>query len=85
VVVEGQEAARLVGAWVSSAYLDRLRVEVVAVSEDLGSAGALRAISKRLTANDILVMFVLHTMAMLTKIACWSNLDANTLNCIPKR
>ena len=27
-VVEGQEAARLVGAWVSSAYLDRLRVEV---------------------------------------------------------
>ena len=60
-------------------------VQVVAVSEDLGSAGALRAISKRLTANDILVMFVLHTMAMLTKIACWSNLDANTLNCIRKR
>ncbi|WVZ80325.1 hypothetical protein U9M48_027811 [Paspalum notatum var. saurae] len=56
VVVEGQEAAQLVGAWVSSAYLDRLRVEVVAVSEDLGSAGALRAISKRLTANDILVI-----------------------------
>jgi hypothetical protein len=42
-------------------------VQVLAVSEDLGSAGALRAISKRLTANDILVMFVLHTMAMLTK------------------
>lgn len=33
--------------------------QAVAVSEDLGSAGALRAISKRLTANDILVMFVL--------------------------
>ncbi|XP_066386686.1 uncharacterized protein [Miscanthus floridulus] len=56
VVVEGQEAAQLVDAWVSSAYLDRLRVEVVVVSEDLGSAGALRAISKRLTANDILVV-----------------------------
>jgi hypothetical protein len=27
-VVEGQEAARLVGAWVSSAYVDRLAVEV---------------------------------------------------------
>lgn len=27
-VVEGQEAARLVGAWISSAYLDRLVVEV---------------------------------------------------------
>jgi hypothetical protein len=27
-VVEGQEAAQLVDAWVSSAYLDRLRVEV---------------------------------------------------------
>ncbi|ONM07278.1 transferase [Zea mays] len=56
VVVEGQEAAQLVDAWVSSAYLDRLRVEVVVVSEDLGSAGALRAISKRLMANDILVV-----------------------------
>ncbi|XP_062228883.1 uncharacterized protein LOC133926797 [Phragmites australis] len=56
VVVEGQEAARLVGAWVSSAYVDRLRVEVVAVPEDIGTAGALRAISKRLTENDILVI-----------------------------
>ncbi|KAK3133019.1 hypothetical protein QOZ80_6AG0530950 [Eleusine coracana subsp. coracana] len=56
VVVEGQEAARLVGAWVSSAYVDRLFVEVVAVPEDLGTAGALRAISKRLTASDILVI-----------------------------
>ncbi|GJM99159.1 hypothetical protein PR202_ga16239 [Eleusine coracana subsp. coracana] len=55
-VVEGQEAARLVGAWVSSAYVDRLFVEVVAVPEDLGTAGALRAISKRLTASDILVI-----------------------------
>jgi hypothetical protein len=27
-VVEGQEAARLVGAWVSRAYVDRLSVEV---------------------------------------------------------
>ncbi|KAL6879660.1 hypothetical protein ACP4OV_012319 [Aristida adscensionis] len=56
VVVEGQEAARLVGVWVSSAYVDRLCVEVVAVPEDIGSVGALRAISKRLTANDILVI-----------------------------
>ncbi|BAF19475.1 uncharacterized protein [Oryza sativa Japonica Group] len=56
VVVEGQEAARLVGAWASSAYLDRLLVEVVAVPEDIGTAGALRAISKRLTANDVLVI-----------------------------
>ncbi|XP_047081117.1 translation initiation factor eIF-2B subunit gamma-like [Lolium rigidum] len=56
VVVEGQEAARLVGAWISSAYLDRLLVEVVAVTEDIGTAGALRAISKRLVANDVLVI-----------------------------
>ncbi|EEC80540.1 hypothetical protein OsI_22836 [Oryza sativa Indica Group] len=93
VVVEGQEAARLVGAWASSAYLDRLArgdsqklwtvwgslsqlqlfpkaasgrscpkqgqkgcVPVVAVPEDIGTAGALRAISKRLTANDVLVI-----------------------------
>ncbi|XP_044430090.1 translation initiation factor eIF-2B subunit gamma isoform X3 [Triticum aestivum] len=56
VVVEGQEAARLVGAWISSAYLDRLVVEVVAVTEDIGTAGALRAISKRLVANDVLVI-----------------------------
>uniref|UniRef100_A0A453S8J0 Translation initiation factor eIF2B subunit gamma n=1 Tax=Aegilops tauschii subsp. strangulata TaxID=200361 RepID=A0A453S8J0_AEGTS len=55
-VVEGQEAARLVGAWISSAYLDRLVVEVVAVTEDIGTAGALRAISKRLVANDVLVI-----------------------------
>jgi hypothetical protein len=45
-------------------------IQVVVVSEDLGSAGALRAISKRLTANDILVMFVLSyygNVPMLTK------------------
>ncbi|KQJ97549.1 translation initiation factor eIF-2B subunit gamma [Brachypodium distachyon] len=55
-VVEGQEAARLVRAFVSSTYLDRLLVEVVAVPEDIGTAGALRAISKRLVANDVLVV-----------------------------
>jgi hypothetical protein len=32
---------------------------VVAVPEDLGTAGALRAISKRLIASDILVVFVI--------------------------
>uniref|UniRef100_M8CTP6 Translation initiation factor eIF2B subunit gamma n=1 Tax=Aegilops tauschii TaxID=37682 RepID=M8CTP6_AEGTA len=55
-VVEGQEAGRRLGAWISSAYLDRLVVEVVAVTEDIGTAGALRAISKRLVANDVLVI-----------------------------
>ncbi|KAI4971984.1 hypothetical protein ZWY2020_002909 [Hordeum vulgare] len=42
VVVEGQEAARPVGAWIS-------------ITEDIGT-GALRAISKRLVANDVLVI-----------------------------
>ncbi|XP_074263010.1 uncharacterized protein LOC141585849 [Silene latifolia] len=56
VVVGGEAAAVKVGGWVSSAYVDRLRVEVVAVPEDKGTAGALRAISRRLTASDILVV-----------------------------
>ncbi|KAJ8751441.1 hypothetical protein K2173_016651 [Erythroxylum novogranatense] len=56
VVVEGQDAALGVGAWISGAYVDRLHVEVAAVPEDVGTAGALRAISHHLTANDILVV-----------------------------
>ncbi|KAL8159404.1 hypothetical protein V2J09_000941 [Rumex salicifolius] len=56
VVVEGEEAAVLVGGWISGAYLDRLHVEVAAVSEDIGTAEALRAISHHLTASDILVV-----------------------------
>ncbi|OAY51255.1 translation initiation factor eIF-2B subunit gamma [Manihot esculenta] len=56
VVVEGQDAALLVGAWISSAYVDRLHVEVAAVPEDVGTAGALRAIAHHLTAKDILVV-----------------------------
>ncbi|XP_021734277.1 translation initiation factor eIF-2B subunit gamma-like [Chenopodium quinoa] len=56
VVVGGADAAVKVGGWISSAYVDRLRVEVVAVPEDKGTAGALRAISRYLTASDILVV-----------------------------
>ncbi|KAF2291806.1 hypothetical protein GH714_035683 [Hevea brasiliensis] len=56
VVVEGQDAALLVGAWISGAYVDRLHVEVAAVPEDVGTAGALRAIAHHLTAKDILVV-----------------------------
>lgn len=56
VVVEGDDAALRVGAWISGAYVDRLHVEVAAVPEDVGTAGALRAIAHHLTANDILVV-----------------------------
>ncbi|CAK9153646.1 unnamed protein product, partial [Ilex paraguariensis] len=56
VVVEGEYAALLVGGWISSAYVDRLHVEVAAVPEDVGTTGALRAIAHHLTANDILVV-----------------------------
>ncbi|KAF9596260.1 hypothetical protein IFM89_008423 [Coptis chinensis] len=56
VVVEGQDAAAAVGGWISSAYVDRLHVEVAAVPEDVGTAGALRAIAHHLTADDILVV-----------------------------
>ncbi|KAG5517723.1 hypothetical protein RHGRI_038190 [Rhododendron griersonianum] len=55
VVVEGEDAALRVGGWISSAYVDRLHVEVAAVPEDVGTAGALRAIGHHLTAHDILV------------------------------
>ncbi|KAK7247116.1 hypothetical protein RIF29_41993 [Crotalaria pallida] len=57
VVVEGRDAAREVGSWISAAYADRLQVEVAAVPEDVGTAGAIRAISRYLTtAKDILVV-----------------------------
>ncbi|KAL3354859.1 hypothetical protein AABB24_019113 [Solanum stoloniferum] len=56
VVVEGESAALLVGGWISNAYVDRLHVEVAAVPEDVGTAGALRAIDRHLTAKDILVV-----------------------------
>ncbi|OIT38624.1 PREDICTED: translation initiation factor eIF-2B subunit gamma [Nicotiana attenuata] len=56
VVVEGESAALLVGGWISNAYVDRLHVEVAAVPEDIGTAGALRAIDHHLTAKDILVV-----------------------------
>ncbi|KAI4385402.1 hypothetical protein MLD38_003432 [Melastoma candidum] len=56
VVVEGEDAALRVGGWISGAYVDRLHVEVAAVPEDIGTAGALRAIAHHLTAKDILVL-----------------------------
>ncbi|KAH7837290.1 hypothetical protein Vadar_012131 [Vaccinium darrowii] len=56
VVVEGEDAALRIGGWISSAYVDRLHVEVAAVPEDVGTAGALRAIGHHLTARDILVV-----------------------------
>lgn len=56
VVVEGQDTALVVGAWISGAFVDRLNVEIAAVPEDIGTAGAIRAISHHLTAKDILVV-----------------------------
>ncbi|PIN24917.1 Translation initiation factor 2B, gamma subunit (eIF-2Bgamma/GCD1) [Handroanthus impetiginosus] len=56
VVVEGESAALLISSWISSTFVDRLNVEVTAVPEDVGTAGALRAIDHRLTARDILVV-----------------------------
>ncbi|XP_010420756.1 PREDICTED: translation initiation factor eIF-2B subunit gamma [Camelina sativa] len=56
VVVEGEDAALKVGGWISSACVDRLHVEVAAVAENVGTAGALRAIAHHLTANDILIV-----------------------------
>ncbi|KAL8055662.1 hypothetical protein ABFS82_04G069400 [Erythranthe guttata] len=56
VVVEGESAALLISSWISSTFVDRLQVEVTAVPEDVGTAGALRAIDHRLTAKDILVL-----------------------------
>ncbi|GAB4849495.1 hypothetical protein Ancab_004289 [Ancistrocladus abbreviatus] len=56
VVVESEESAFRVGGWISAAYVDRLHVEVAAVPEDVGTAGALRAIAAHLTASDILVV-----------------------------
>ncbi|KAF5197321.1 Translation initiation factor eif-2b subunit gamma [Thalictrum thalictroides] len=56
VAVEGKEAALAVGGWISSVYVDRLHVEVAAVPEDVGTAGALRSIVHHLTADDILVV-----------------------------
>uniref|UniRef100_A0A5B7AAY6 Translation initiation factor eIF2B subunit gamma n=1 Tax=Davidia involucrata TaxID=16924 RepID=A0A5B7AAY6_DAVIN len=56
VVVEGEDAALRVGGWISGAYVDRLHVEVAAVPEGVGTADALRAIARHLTANDILVV-----------------------------
>ncbi|GLT81805.1 hypothetical protein SLE2022_002370 [Rubroshorea leprosula] len=56
IVVEGKDAALHVGGWISGAFVDRLHVEVVAVPEDVGTAGAIRAIAHHLTAEDILVV-----------------------------
>ncbi|KAL0370998.1 UNVERIFIED_CONTAM: Translation initiation factor eIF-2B subunit gamma [Sesamum angustifolium] len=56
VVVEGESAALLISSWISSTFVDRLDVEVTAVPEDVGTAGALRSIDHRLTAKDILVV-----------------------------
>ncbi|XP_008808583.1 translation initiation factor eIF-2B subunit gamma [Phoenix dactylifera] len=56
VVVEGEDAAFRVGGWISGAYVDRLHVEVAAVPEDVGTAGALRAVAHHLTANDVLIV-----------------------------
>ncbi|KAK8601851.1 hypothetical protein V6N13_058472 [Hibiscus sabdariffa] len=56
VVVEGEDAALHVGGWISKTFVDGLHVEIAAVPEDIGTAGALRAISHHLTAKDILVV-----------------------------
>ncbi|XP_022756142.1 translation initiation factor eIF-2B subunit gamma-like [Durio zibethinus] len=56
VVVEGKETAVLVGDWIFGTFVDRLHVEIAAVPEVIGTAGAIRAISHHLTAKDILVV-----------------------------
>ncbi|KAK8683250.1 hypothetical protein V6N13_039315 [Hibiscus sabdariffa] len=56
VVVEGEDAALHVGSWISKTFVDGLHVKIAAVPEDIGTAGALRAISHHLTAKDILVV-----------------------------
>ncbi|GKV26313.1 hypothetical protein SLEP1_g35644 [Rubroshorea leprosula] len=56
VVVEGKDAVLHAGGWISGAFIDRLHVEVAAVPEDVGTAGAIRAIAHHLTAEDILVV-----------------------------
>ncbi|KAI5054871.1 hypothetical protein GOP47_0030016 [Adiantum capillus-veneris] len=56
IVVAGADAAMQVRSWIAGAYDDRLRVEVVAIAEDAGTADALRAIDKWLTAEHLLVI-----------------------------
>ncbi|KAI3723760.1 hypothetical protein L2E82_35517 [Cichorium intybus] len=56
VVVEGEDTDGLVENWISEAYVDRLHVQVASVPEEVGTAGALRAIAHHLTASDILVV-----------------------------
>ncbi|CAO2837424.1 unnamed protein product [Amaranthus hypochondriacus] len=56
VVVGGENAAVKVEGWISRAYVDRLRVEVVVAPEDKGTAGALRTLSRHLKASDIMVV-----------------------------
>ncbi|KAJ8466113.1 hypothetical protein OPV22_028665 [Ensete ventricosum] len=56
VVAEGEDAALRIGGWISGAYVDRLHVEVAAVPEGVGTAGALRAVASYLTANDVLII-----------------------------
>ncbi|XP_076947178.1 uncharacterized protein LOC143619033 [Bidens hawaiensis] len=56
VVVEGEDTDGLIQNWISEAYVDRLHVQVAAVPEEVGTAGALRAIAHHLTASDILVV-----------------------------
>ncbi|KAJ0714303.1 putative nucleotidyl transferase domain, nucleotide-diphospho-sugar transferase [Helianthus annuus] len=56
VVVEGEDTEGLVENWISEAYVDRLHVQVASVGEEVGTAGALRAIAHHLTASDILVV-----------------------------
>ncbi|KAI3746448.1 hypothetical protein L6452_08882 [Arctium lappa] len=56
VVVEGEDTDGLIENWISEAYVDRLHVQVAAVPEEVGTAGALRAITHHLTASDILVV-----------------------------
>ncbi|KAJ7540169.1 hypothetical protein O6H91_10G003800 [Diphasiastrum complanatum] len=56
VVVAGEDAAVRVGGWITEAYDGRLHVEVAAVSEDIGTADALRAVLHRLVVDDVLVV-----------------------------
>ncbi|KAL6223269.1 hypothetical protein ACLB2K_006657 [Fragaria x ananassa] len=56
VAVEGKEAHHCVEHWILEAYMDRLRIKVERVPDDVGTAGALRAVAHLLTAKDILVV-----------------------------
>ncbi|EFJ29631.1 hypothetical protein SELMODRAFT_440774 [Selaginella moellendorffii] len=56
VVVAGHESGVRVGSWIAEAYHDRLQVEVSTVSEESGTADALRSVAHRLSSENVMVV-----------------------------